>query len=54
MPSKDVFTADIFPFYKLDPAGVYGAGQYIVLTHIVRPIIKLNKHAQIRPDCRDR
>lgn len=50
MPSKDVFTADIFPFYKLDPSGVYGAGQYIVLTHIVRPIIKLNKHAQIEGD----
>lgn len=50
MNQNEIFNADIFPVPYLDPAGVYGAGQYIVLSHIVRPLTKLDKYAQIEGD----
>lgn len=49
--NEKVFIADIFSSSKvLDPAEVKSAGQYIILSHILRPLTKLNIHAQIEGD----
>ena len=48
---SNVFVADIFSISKtLDTSMITTAGQFIVLSNVVRPLIKLNSQAQIEGD----
>lgn len=51
MDKKNNFVLDLFSSTSvLDPAEIYSAGQYIVVSHLVRPLTKFNKEAQIEGD----
>ena len=50
IPNK-VFVADILPFSaKIEPAVINSAGDYILISHLVRTLVKLNKNLQIESD----
>ncbi len=49
-PDK-IFVADILPFSaKIEPAVINSAGDYILISHLVRTLVRLNKNLQIEGD----
>jgi ABC-type transport system substrate-binding protein len=47
---EDNFNISIFPVGSVDPANVQTAGQFILLHHLLRPLIKVDSQGQIEGD----